>query len=200
MAAPGVPLVTVETLDELKVVAGVPESDVNRLSAGQEVRIRVDAAGATLAGVIAEINRTAAGPGRTYSMRVLFTGETDGARPGMYARVLVPSGDSGPSVAVPERAIVHRGQLTGIYALTPDDHVVLRWVRLGRASDGRVEVLSGLAAGERYVIPDGERLRDGQLVDVRPSLSAAAPEDTNGAAEAASPTAAHADENPSSIK
>ena len=166
MAAPGAPLVTVETLDALEVALSVPESDVNLLSAGQEVRIHIDATGRTTAGVIEEINRAATGPGRSYTVRVLFKAESAGARPGMFARISVPMGESGRTIAVPEEAIVHRGQLTGVYALTADDRVVLRWVRPGRSLDGRVEILSGLAEGERYVIPDGERLEDGQLVNV----------------------------------
>lgn len=164
MAAPGAALLVVETLDALKVITTVPENDVNRLSAGQEVLIHVDAAGVSLPGVIDEINRTASGPGRRYTMRVTFDGETAGVRPGMFARVSASSAGPGAAVTVPEQALIHRGQLTGLYALTSDDRVILRWVRPGRSSDGRVEILSGLAPGERYVIPEGERLEDGQLV------------------------------------
>jgi len=166
MAAPGAPLLVVETLGRLKVVANVPETHVNRLAAGQDVRIHVDATGAVVPGVIAEINRAASGPARRYTMRVVFEGETDGIRPGMFARVSARTGETGASITVPEEAIIQRGQLTGLYALTSDDRVILRWVRLGRESDGRVKVLSGLTAGERYVIPGEERLMDGQLVNV----------------------------------
>lgn len=168
MAAPGAPLLVVETVDALKVIATVPESDVNRLSAGQAVRIHVDAAGVSLPGVIEEVNRSASGPGRRYTMRVVFGDDTAGIRPGMFARVsaasAAASGEAGAAITVPEDALIRKGQLTGLYALTADDRVILRWVRTGLSSDGRVEILSGLAAGERYVIPGGERLEDGQLV------------------------------------
>jgi len=167
MAAPGAPLLVVETLGRLKVVANVPETHVNRLAAGQDVRIHVDATGAVVPGVIAEINRAASGPARRYTMRVVFEGETDGIRPGMFARVSARTGTSGAAITVPEEAIIRRGQLTGLYALTNDDRVILRWVRPGRSADGRVQILSGLTEGERFVIPEGERLEDGQLVDVR---------------------------------
>jgi multidrug efflux pump subunit AcrA (membrane-fusion protein) len=49
---------------------------------------------------------------------------------------------------VPQSAVVRRAELTGLYVLGAGGQPQLRQVRLGRAEGGRVEVLSGVAAGE----------------------------------------------------
>ena len=52
------------------------------------------------------------------------------------------------AIAIPAAAVVRRGQLTGVGVISADG-TTLRWVRLGRAVGDQVEVLSGLAPGER---------------------------------------------------
>jgi multidrug efflux pump subunit AcrA (membrane-fusion protein) len=74
---------------------------------------------------------------------------------GIAITALIPAGTR-EGIAIPVNAVVRRGQLTGVRVVT-DDGVLLRWIRLGRTLAGpeglrsRVEVLSGLAAGERIV-------------------------------------------------
>ena len=74
-------------------------------------------------------------------------------------------------MAVPTSAIVHKGPLTGVFVAegldTDRATAGLRWITLGRTRDGSVEVLTGLAAGERYVVEPTSQLRDGQPIEVR---------------------------------
>ena len=78
---------------------------------------------------------------------------------GMSLQALVPVAAT-QAVTIPIDAVVHRGQLTGVRVLTSDG-VALRWIRLGRTTVGgeRVEVLSGLSAGDRVASTDGEVVR-----------------------------------------
>ena len=53
-------------------------------------------------------------------------------------------------LSVPEQAVVHRSEVTGVYVGDDQGRISLRHVRLGHAlPDGRIEVLSGLSEGER---------------------------------------------------
>jgi multidrug efflux pump subunit AcrA (membrane-fusion protein) len=76
-----------------------------------------------------------------------------GVTPGMFARVWLPaaqvSGGARPSLSVPLAAVVRRAELTGLYVLDPQGRPLLRQVRLGRVDGDRVEILSGLMAGEQ---------------------------------------------------
>lgn len=67
-------------------------------------------------------------------------------------------------LTVPQAAIVRRGQLTFVYQVGADDHARLRVVSLGESRDGRVEVLAGLAEGDRVVVDPPATLTDGAKV------------------------------------
>jgi hypothetical protein len=66
----------------------------------------------------------------------------------MFAKVGFASGGEGRTT-VPRSAIVERSELRAVYVVMPDGRVVLRQVRLGRGLDDQVEVIAGLAQGER---------------------------------------------------
>ena len=53
--------------------------------------------------------------------------------------------------SVPESAVVHEGETARVWVVRGDKSVALQSVRLGRISDGQVEVLAGLKAGETVV-------------------------------------------------
>ena len=55
-------------------------------------------------------------------------------------------------VLVPESALVKQGQLTGIYTIGSGNVAILRWLRVGKTFGNQVEVLSGLAADEQYIV------------------------------------------------
>ena len=69
-------------------------------------------------------------------------------------------------IAVPDSLILKRGQLEGIYTVIPGDLTVLRWIRTGRTTDGRVEILSGLAEGDRVITSSESQLSDGVKIEV----------------------------------
>ena len=161
VTAPGQPLFVLERLDVLKAHVKVPEQDINRFTEGDTVAVVVNALDRrTLRGIVSEVNPSASAPSRVFTVQVQLDAPA-GVKPGMYAEVVLQRGTRS-ATTVPETALVERGQLTGLYAVTDDNRAVLRWVRTGPATDGQVEILSGLRGGERFIaaVQDG-RLSDG---------------------------------------
>jgi multidrug efflux system membrane fusion protein len=164
LAAPGRPLLVVETTDDLKAVVQVPAADINRFAVGDSVTVEVGAAGnVERTGVVSQVNPSGNYASRQFKVQVrLSRNGTPTLKSGMYAQVLLPKGTA-TAITVPEEALVERGQLTGLYAVK-DGTVLLRWVRIGKHYGDRVEILSGLAEGETYVVNGEQRLLDGQAV------------------------------------
>jgi RND family efflux transporter MFP subunit len=172
LATPGRPLLVVETLDALKAVVQVPEQDVNRFATGDSVTVRIGAAGNRVQpGVVTQINPSGNRASRQFEVQVRLSDRAaEGAtgndlKSGMYAEVVHRTGTTS-TLTVPEAAIVERGQLTGIYAVS-DGRALLRWVRTGPQRGDRVEVLSGLRPGETFVADATPRIADGQSIRAR---------------------------------
>jgi hypothetical protein len=83
---------------------------------------------------------------------------------GMFARVSFPIGGAG-ILLIPRSAIVVQGQLNGVYVVDETRIARFRLVRIGRTVGQQVEVISGLADGQRYVSTVPLGLKDGVKVE-----------------------------------
>ena len=166
LAAPGVPLLTVEDDSRLRLEAAVEESRIGRVRVGDRAGVRIDAlGGAELAGRVAEIVPAGDPVTRTYIVKIALE-PPKGARlrSGLFGRALFRVGEE-KVLAVDRRAIVEKGQLMGVYAVDPENVARLRLIRTGKPYGDRIEVLSGLSAGDRVVVEGTDRVTDGAKVE-----------------------------------
>jgi membrane fusion protein (multidrug efflux system) len=151
----------------MKLEASVPESWLARLAVGDEVEVEVESAGGgKRRGSVAEIMPSVDPQTRTVMVRVLLENDDSALRSGMFARLRI-GGGSRAALLVPEKSLVRRGPLTGIFVVNPEGVAHLRWITVGEARDGRVEVLTGLKTGEGYVAAVPPELVDGMQVEAR---------------------------------
>ncbi len=170
MVSPGRPLFTVEDLDPVKVVAEVPEAEVSGLSVGDGAAVEVSAAGFRQQGSISRIVPAGDAHSRTFRCEVVLPNPKGVLKSGMFARVAFTpkAGESTrQALLVPAGAIVRRGQLQGLFVVE-SSRARLRWVRTGALSGDQIEVLSGLAPGDRFVVEPPAGLVDGASVEERP--------------------------------
>jgi RND family efflux transporter MFP subunit len=163
MAMPGRPLVTLYDPAALRVTASVPQSVVSQAAAGLLPRVELPglpAAAAWVTPTRVQLLPTVDAATHTVQLRADLPANLAGLSPGMFARLWLPvpqapaaagAGPASATLSVPLKAIVRRAEMTGLYVLDANGKPVLRQVRLGRAEGDRVEILSGLMAGERVV-------------------------------------------------
>jgi RND family efflux transporter MFP subunit len=157
MALPGRALVTVYDPAALRVSAAVPLSAVAALGDGKGVRVELPTpavpGGATpQLHIPLRVQQLPAADAATHTvtLRADLTPGLAGLVPGQFARLWLPAaGGTRANPWVPAAAIVRRAEMTGLYVLDANGRPLLRQVRLGRSDGAQVEVLSGLAAGER---------------------------------------------------
>ncbi len=168
LASPGMPILSIESLGKLKVSMKVPESELAVFTVGTAVTVDVDAArgAGRLPGVVSEVNGASNQESHDVNVKITLRAAGADVRPGMYATVYA-AGPARATVSVPESLLVRRGQLDGLYTLSPAGEAMLRWVRTGKTlANGRVEILSGLAAGESVIVGSDKPLVDGARVGV----------------------------------
>ena len=160
MSAPGVPILTIEDNGSYQLEADVDESQVPRIKIGDNVRVIVEALGNDpIAAKVTEIVPAAEMGSRSFVVK-LGLPRLEGVRSGMFGRALF-STRTREVVSVPDSAVVRKGQLTGVYVVNDKRQAHFRLIKTGKVYADRVEVVSGLANGERIVLENLERVQDG---------------------------------------
>lgn len=162
MTSPGLPLLKVEDVTRLRLEATVAESDLKAISVNDKVPVLVDALGTEpLQGVVTRVLPTGDPATHTFLVKADLP-PVRGLKSGMFGRLRFQHGTA-RTLLVPRGAVVSRGGLTGVYVVGADKAARLRFIKLGRSFEERVEVVSGLTAGEK-VLADGALGRDGEPV------------------------------------
>lgn len=144
---PGQPLVSGLSLQQLRVNVEVPQSDVAALREHGAATVVLPGGGRIEAAQV--IVFPYADPGtHSFKVRVELPEAETGLQPGMTVKVAFKTGEA-RHLWVPAAALVTRSEVTAVYVVGDDNRVALRQVRLGHRREGEVEVLAGLAEGER---------------------------------------------------
>jgi RND family efflux transporter MFP subunit len=163
LATPGVPLLTIEQDGLYRLEASVDESKLATVRVGQAVEVVLEA-DRKLNARVSEIVPSVDAASRTYIVK-LDLPATPQLRTGMFGRAIFPLGMQ-KVVAVPLAALMERGQLQSVFVVE-DSVAHTRLVTTGRRTSDAVEVLSGLNAAEKVVLPVPVGLQDGARVEVR---------------------------------
>lgn len=151
-AAPGVPLLRIYDPATLRIEAPVRESLAVGLRVGQPLAVEIDALARRFEGVIDEIVPFAEPGARTLLVKVRLPPHPS-LLAGMFGRIEVPAGEAS-RLLVPAAAVERVGQLEFVTVLRPEGGTERRLVTTGRSDGaGELEVLSGLAEGERVLLP-----------------------------------------------
>jgi multidrug efflux system membrane fusion protein len=168
MAMPGRTLALLYDPTALRVTATVPQSAIEEAASGQAMKIELPGVSAErqwLSPARVQVLPTVDPETHTVEVRMDLPRGVTGISPGMFARAWLPApqasslsqsadGAALPTTRlyVPFRAIVRRAEMTGLYAVGADGRPALRQVRLGQRFKDSVEILSGVAAGERIAL------------------------------------------------
>jgi hypothetical protein len=90
----------------------------------------------------------AATPSGTFKARLDLPAGSAEVAPGMYVKVGLMVGEA-EGLRVPTSALVEHSEVTGVYVLDGHGTPTLRYVRPGHRLGTEVEILAGLAPGER---------------------------------------------------
>ena len=151
-AGASTPVFSIGDLSTVWLVAAVPETDAPYIERGQEVEVRVLA----LPGQMFTAKLTAVGAQvdpvtRRVPVRATLTNPDGKLKPQMFASFSIITSGESHAPSVPEEAIVREGDQARVWVVSQNNTLALRSIRTGRSSDGMVEVLDGLKAGERVV-------------------------------------------------
>jgi membrane fusion protein, multidrug efflux system len=149
-AIQGEPLLRMYDPATLRLEANVRESVASKLAKDQPLTAEIDALNKKYSVVVDEIVPSADPGSRSFLVKVSLT-EATGLYPGMFGRLMIPIGKI-EKIYIPRKAVTHVGQLDFVIVDT-EQGAVRRYVRLGESGpEDRIDVISGLTAGETVLI------------------------------------------------
>jgi RND family efflux transporter MFP subunit len=174
----GDPVAEVSALDEVEVTAQVVEQYVPHIRVGMSVSVEIPALPATpLTGVVSAIVPQADVQARTFPVKVLVKNQLseDGplVKSGMYARVMLPTGQRQLATLVLKDALVLGGPQPVVFVVDIPSADAKQGkarpvpVQLGVAEGNMIQVRGGLQTGQLVVVQGNERLRPGQDVQIQ---------------------------------
>ncbi len=162
MASPGTPVMTGISLEQLRVIVDVPQSVIpliegatkdklariylpdNRIVESRAITVFPYAdLGSNTFKVRIDLPHQEQNPDSDSAAQALF--------PGMFVKTGFVVGHK-QELTVPKSAVVHRSEVTGVYVITPGEHVHFRQIRLGQELPDADVVLAGLLEGEQVAL------------------------------------------------
>ena len=156
---PGMNVLKIADLRTVWAIADVYEDQVHQVRPGQEVTMRMSGMpGREGKGLVEYIYPTVNARARTVQVRISFDNKDGLLRPDMFVRLRietssdVPSADASDKVVIPREALIRTGRTERVILALGDGRYQPAQVVSGREIGDDIEILSGLAAGERIVV------------------------------------------------
>ena len=170
LAAPGVPLLTLEDNFHYRLEVSVEDSMIRRIRPAMPVWVVIDALGPQeFSRRVTEIVPASDPGSRSSTVKIdLFDdkgkiGSPPGLRSGLYGRARFSIGQR-EAIQIPQKAVLQKGQLVGVLTVDPSNTVQMRLIKTGKPSGDRVEVLAGIKDGDRIIIEGLEKVKEGDRV------------------------------------
>ena len=165
VVAAGENIATLADDGALEVEFAVPEDAVANFTIGTSIDTQLWSRRKNdYAAVIREISPMADAETRTFQIKAQLQGDLSAVRLGMTAKVFLRNGGEKKASYIPLAAVFEQpDQGKGVWVIH-DGRVYFALIELGKLRKDQVEVLSGLAQGERIVAAGGQKLSEGQMV------------------------------------
>lgn len=165
-------LLTLQTVDPQRAVIEVPERHAIRLRPGQTVAFTVAAEpGRTFNAQVDFIDPVVQTANRTIMVKGRAPNPNRVLRPGMFIEARLATATRVNAIVVPEDA-VQPLRTANVVWVVDGGKASRRVVQLGARSQGVVEILSGVKAGELVVVGGLERMAEGMPVGANPRAKA----------------------------
>jgi len=183
----GTEIVNLEQTNPLKVDFRVPEVFLPAVRTEQKIGVSVDAFPDTVfEGTVFAIDPAVDAAGRAVVIRARIDNEDGRLRPGLFGRVTLELSERAEALWVPEESLIPQGNKHFVYRVEAGAEgkpatAKMTPVTIGKREAGRVEILDGVATGDRVITAGVLKVRDGAPVQPTDPKAPAPVATSNGA-------------------
>ena len=158
------PVVRLAEVSKLRLVLPIPESAAAQIHLGDAVKARIEALNQDFQGKVSRFSDSLDRQTRTMETEIDFVNKDGRLIPGMYAEASLSLAKNANELCVPSEAVSRNNYEATVLVVNKDDKIEERKIKLGFEGEAYVQVLGGVAEGERVVIGSRSRFRPGQKV------------------------------------
>jgi membrane fusion protein (multidrug efflux system) len=164
------PVMTIVNVDPIRVRLKVPEKMAAWVPVGQMVSLSVEAyPDRMFSGKIWRINPSVDPQTRTFDAEALVDNHQGVLKPGFFVKASIPSTKVDRVLFVPQAGLSYAYGIYKMYAVTKENKLREREVKLGDRVGSDVEILEGVRNGDRVALPAGGQdlaMKDGVTIRV----------------------------------
>lgn len=165
------PVVEILQIDRVKIIVGIPESDVEAVRRLDSFEVTIDALdGRKFTAKKYFLSKTADSQARVYPLELALDNRKHEILPDMFARVEVVKEEVVDSLSIPLYAIISRNDQHLVYVVE-DNVAKAREVDLGIQQGWRIQAKSGLNSGDNVIVVGQRSVNDGTAVKVVRTIS-----------------------------
>lgn len=158
------PVVRLAEIAKLRLVLPVPESLAGEIHLGDPVKVHVQALHQDIVGKVSRFAGALDSQTRTMETEIDFENKDGKLLPGMYAESVLQLAERKNVLVAPLEAVAQGSDGARVLVVNAQNVVEERKVSLGLQGKSRVEVLSGLAEGDKLIIGNQSQFRNGERV------------------------------------
>lgn len=168
MVTTNTPIVSLVNMDTVKTLISVVEKDYRRVKPGLVASVTVDAyPGETFTGKVVRVSPVVDMETRTADVEIEIPNPHRLLKPGMSSRVALTVQKKEKTLLIPQAAVMRKDNTVGTFKVDDEGRrATFVPLEIGASFDGKVEVISGVAGGDRVVTLGAHLLTEGGRVRV----------------------------------
>ncbi len=168
IAAPGLGILRVVNLNDLKVVANISDTYAGTISKGNLISIKFPDLNKEFKAVISYVSQTINPSSRTFTVEAKVPNMDKSLKPNLSAIVSINDQSKGGAIVIPQNLVQNTEQGAIVYVIELEGSKKVarsKVVTSGLTYDGKVEIKSGLKVGDILITEGYQEIVDGQLVN-----------------------------------
>lgn len=162
---PGLPVVRLVTIDQVKVCVSIPENEISHIKTGQPVNVSVPALdGKTFSGKIVEKGIAAHPLSRSYEVKALVDNQSWELMPGMICTLNIVNEKAGTAIILPTSVIQTDERNRTFVWVNDNGKAQKKVVRTGTLTGNGVVILSGISTGDRVIVEGQQKVSEGMEI------------------------------------
>jgi RND family efflux transporter MFP subunit len=158
------PVVRLAEISKLRLVLPVPESVAAQIHLSDPVKARVQALNQDFEGRVSRFSDSLDRQTRTMQTEIDFPNKDGRLIPGMYAEAILSLSQTAKELCIPTEAVARSNNDASVLTVNKQNEIEERRIKLGFEGESYIQVLSGLAEGDRVIIGSRSQFHSGQKV------------------------------------